>query len=35
VENLQAAVEAAREPHTWETDMGNEDEERQLGWFNV
>lgn len=35
VENLQAAVAAAREPHTWETDMDNEDEERQLGWFNV
>jgi uroporphyrinogen decarboxylase len=35
IENLQAAVAAAREPHTWETDMDNQDEERQLGWFNV
>ncbi|MEX1159185.1 MAG: uroporphyrinogen decarboxylase family protein [Thermomicrobiales bacterium] len=35
MENLQAAVAAAREPHTWETDMDNQDEERQLGWFNV
>ncbi len=35
MENLHAAVAAAREPHTWETDMDNQDEERQLGWFNV
>lgn len=34
MESLQAAVAAAREPHTWETDMDNLDEERQLGWFH-